>query len=881
VRRRVRLESDTFSVIDKIAWRDMVDTSNADRTWRMVRRYACLGGVLLAVFLTQRCGWGQGDSYLSLGPSGFALRPDESVEDLDYERDFTVEAIIIIDPNQQGGHTPYILAKADEWALFADTEPGYALGLKQGHIPSYGQVVVAKVGDGTHHVVVEAQEREGYAYAVMTWDAGEKILSLFVNGASEGQGSDTQIDPTGIKTAFPLGLGQSQGYSPLGRDIHMARLWNRRLSAEEITGLWNHFASSGRHALPVSFDRAMLHSEWLMHETSNASGRMGATHVRDSVGENHLQLFEGATVERAHGPLIIEQPGDNAPAVDKSVYLTVVGGEESVPGECALPLHYRFQVDEAPEFNTPAMRQSDWIVHYGRWCPTLKPNTVYYWRAKVRDSSDPPKESGYITVGMFETQGASTWYVRPRNGAVVYGREDGTSYDDAFNGLVNWDDDVGMRPGIVWGPGGVEAGDTLYICDAHELLEHSIYSEHRRIFIGGSGYSDEYPILIRGDHPDYPGWIKGTDGGYELMLDRKKYIVFQGLIFEGFSLLTEPLTKEGHDVCATTDPRSTHITFADCHMRYGADHFVELYTGNDYWTFRNNTLMYGGMGIHTLARGGTGARFLTVEGNTIKHIGLPPFEHPDAHAVGGQSGEGHLVRGNYIEDVGDAIAFWTSDKPMRDVTICYNFIKNATSRTVAMGDGIAISGSNNDSFDMRTGFRVYGNIVMNAERAGITSNNKDLVEIYHNVVYRCGIGLRFNLSDAPLTAAVHNNIIYEPVGDFVYARADTTKPWPDVSWDNNIYYPNANYKQGFHLSILGSFAFSEYKGLLGWDAHSLVNDPLFVSGTLAEPWDFRVQGASPAVDAGMDVGISEDFSDAPVPRGPAPDIGAYEYYPNR
>ncbi len=857
----------------------MRSIGSQDHDRRRARRH--LVDLLAVVLLTPLSGWGHGDSYLSLGASGFALRADASVDDLDYERDFSVEAIIAIDPNQRGGHTPYIVAKADEWALFADTEPGFGLGLKQGHVPTYGQVIVAKIGDGMHHVVVEARQREGYAYAVMTWDVRDKILRLYVNGVDEGQAGNAQIRSRGIKTTFPLGLGHSQGYSPLARDIHLARLWNRRLSAEEVVLLWEYFSASGRHVLPVSFDRSALHSEWLMYETSDASGRPGTTHVKDSLGENHLRLSGGAAVERGLGPLRIDRPTDNAFAVDKSVYLTAVGGQDSLPGPCTLPLHYRFQVDESPAFNSPDLRSSKWIVHYGRWRPVLRPNRTYYWRAKVRDSSDPPKESAFTGTYTFRTEGASIWYVRPRSEKMVYGHEDGTSYDHAFNGLVNWDDDSGACPGIVWGPGGVEAGDTLYVCDVHELGQHSIYAEHRYFRIGESGHSAEHSIRIRGDHPDHPGLVKAGDDGYAVVVDRKKHVVFQGLTFEGFTLLTEPLDREGQDVCVTADPRSTYITFMDCHMTYGGDHFVELYTGHDHWTFLGNTIMYGGMGIHTLARGGTGAQFLTVEGNTIQHIGTPPFEHPDAHAVGGQSGAGHVVRGNYIEDVGDAIAFWTSTKPMRDVTICHNFIRNARSRSVAMGDGIVISGSNNDSFGMRTGFRVYGNIIVDAERAGISSNNKDVVGIYHNVICRCGVGLRFNLMDAPLTAVVHNNIIYDPVQDFVHVRADSDQPWPDVSWDHNLYYPHAAVRPAFRISILGSFTFSAYRRLLGWDAHALARHPLFVADHPVELEDFRLQATSPAVDAGLDVGIDMDIADAPVPYGPAPDIGAYEYYPEQ
>ena len=73
----------------------------------------------------------------------------------------------------------------------------------------------------------------------------------------------------------------------------------------------------------------------------------------------------------------------------------------------------------------------------------------------------------------------STWHVRPSGGS--YGDEDGTSYENAWDGLSN----------ITWGTGGVVAGDTLYIYGVHyEVLQigasGSAGSKIRIVFVDGA-----------------------------------------------------------------------------------------------------------------------------------------------------------------------------------------------------------------------------------------------------------------------------------------------------------------------------------------------------------------------------------------------------------
>jgi hypothetical protein len=820
----------------------------------------------------------QGDSYLKLSAGGDAVLPDSSVADLNYAKDFSVEAVVKIEPSSPGGRWAFILAKAGQFASYLATSPGFSLGTEQGHLQTFGQIIVGKVGDGKHQVTVSATEREGYVHAVLTWDVAARQMILYVNGLVEGQASDPNIDPGHIKNGENLGLGHTGGYGDLKRDIQLARLWNRKLSAADVGRLWDSFNLTKRHDVPEGVSRTALLSEWLMYETCDGKGQPGTTYVKDTAGVNHLRLERQAAVVAATGSLAVVAPADRATGVHKSVQLTLQGGKGSLPSPIAPPLQYYFEIDETPQFNTTSLKQSGWIAHYGFWSPMLKPSTVYYWRARVRDSSTPARTSDFVPVCTFTTEGAATWFVRPRGKNRVYGKQDGTSYADAFNGLAVWNNDTGSIPGVIWGPGGVEAGDTLYICGRHQLdANESGFADRGYIYIGASGYSTDFPITLRGDYTQDPGTVVGYKDGYSLKIDRKKYVTMKNITFQGFDFLTETLTPDGDNQVMTDTPRSTYITFDGCTMT-NAQCLVTLQTGHDYWTFRKNTLTDGGMGIRTIGKG-SGPRYLRIEQNTIKRMGLPPFDDPDAHAIGLTAGEGYLIQNNYIEDTGTAIEFWTAANPMRNMVVRDNFIKNIKRKRVTAGHGIAISGQNMDSFGSRTGFKVYGNIVLNAEGAGISSNNKDLVEVYNNVVYSCGTGLRFAVMDAPLAAVVLNNIVMAPREYFIVVSADPSVSWPNVSWNNNLYWPVPSPTAAFGMARIARASFAQYRQTLGWDQDAVTADPRFVSRSPQEPADFHLLSTSPAIDAGRNVGIDRDDTGNPVPcvQGGVPDIGAYEY----
>lgn len=168
------------------------------------------------------------------------------------------------------------------------------------------------------------------------------------------------------------------------------------------------------------------------------------------------------------------------------------------------------------------------------------------------------------------------------------------------------------------------------------------------------------------------------------------------------------------------------------------------------------------------------------------------------------------------------------------------------------------------------------------------------------------------VSDVVKNTHYQNNLIYSNGGNGVYLRSgnETTDPGQMGYLENNTIYGNTTYgiyirggvfydytnwtvKNNIVLghatnqlfkyndTIVNLTASNNAPGATNaynsyWSAvkgtGNVETDPLLVSSS-----DFRLQASSPAINAGADVGITSDYLGTAVPRGAAPDIGAYEY----
>jgi parallel beta-helix repeat protein len=173
-----------------------------------------------------------------------------------------------------------------------------------------------------------------------------------------------------------------------------------------------------------------------------------------------------------------------------------------------------------------------------------------------------------------------------------------------------------------------------------------------------------------------------------------------------------------------------------------------------------------------------------------------------------------------------------------------------------------------------SGNRAYYNVVF-AEYVGIDVFNFGNVDLADNVVADATsqgiVVMASNLERRPVTGTrVVNNVVFRSAEQhFVHVDAESS------TLDHNLYFPDgASLFRFARESVDVTTDFAGFRARTGGEAHSLVADPLFLG---AETNDYHLEEESPAVDAGMDVGLATDMDGSAVPWGEAVDIGAFEW----
>lgn len=466
---------------------------------------------------------------------------------------------------------------------------------------------------------------------------------------------------------------------------------------------------------------------------------------------------------------------------------------------------------------------------------------------------------GSLAVAQTSSSG-QTWYVRPPGQS--YGTGNGTSYANAWTSLEK----------VSFGPSGVNAGDTLYVCGTHTASGTKIIS-----IPSGTATAR---ITIR---MDCPGGDNGKVSRYIFDLGRSSYLTFYQCYLDNVPIIMDKPGDPG------SGSLSHDVTIDSCVLKNYEEGIIDLYAGQDNWVIRNSDLSQAATGIYTHTPGH--ANNLTVENNSIHDLCLKQSQlnDSDCHAIGIQNGSGHIIQNNKIWNTGEAISLWSGNYDMKNILIRNNFIKDVKAVCKTDGHGIAISGDPSTTvLGRRTGIKVIGNIIINTgigslwkncpspmnvdgnwKGDGIHSNNLDPVVIDNNVIVNTrGFGIRLRPSlggtSYPAQGTIRNNIFYQTQGGLIGVSGSTPG---NLAIDYNLYYPaSGKNDQTFSLSQFTSR-----------DTHSIFADPKFVSANPQGAEDVKLRADSPAIDRGANVGLTTDFSGNAIPNGTIPDIGAYEY----
>lgn len=152
------------------------------------------------------------------------------------------------------------------------------------------------------------------------------------------------------------------------------------------------------------------------------------------------------------------------------------------------------------------------------------------------------------------------------------------------------------------------------------------------------------------------------------------------------------------------------------------------------------------------------------------------------------------------------------------------------------------------------------------------------VEIYNNVFAWDGGGTSFDLSGEIENIIVKNNIFTTLQGSMnrVIRFLTPTRPpnHPTFEFSSNIYYSPDSIVTIYSSFDSDNYSLSDYQTTFGQDSASFFANPEFVDRVGS---DFHLRSLSPAIDKGIDLGLSYDFDKSLVPDNLIPDIGAFEY----
>ena len=329
---------------------------------------------------------------------------------------------------------------------------------------------------------------------------------------------------------------------------------------------------------------------------------------------------------------------------------------------------------------------------------------------------------------------------------------------------------------------------------------------------------------------------------------------------------------------------SSHLTFDGGDWKGGGFYGTQT-PGNaltSYPTFTNLTIHgFGSSGINISADADYWDH-ITISHCTVYDNGWQ-FIHSATTTMEGNSA-GIKVWGGYNYGAAGASDF---------ITIEYNEIYNNYDQWGQLcgsglwvdqwGDGAIVRYNkihNNDNaglvFENMVGGTGYYDLVYSNLNGILVYRDITTTTIYNNVCYgneRSGIGVGF----APSGTTVTNNLIKNNISTGNAHNLSATYGGENVGGGSgNVYTYNCFGPEAANFIEWGQgvykATYDAWETAYGGSTYSAEADPKFITNGS----DFHLQAGSPCIDKAVNVGLTSDYEGSLVPKGSAPDIGAYE-----
>jgi hypothetical protein len=401
-------------------------------------------------------------------------------------------------------------------------------------------------------------------------------------------------------------------------------------------------------------------------------------------------------------------------------------------------------------------------------------------------------------------------------------------------------------------------------------------------------------------------------------LNGKSYITLNGLTITGGN---GPAFWSG-SVDGTTAPYPNYIHITNCNITQSFGEGVRLIgSSNDIFDSNTFSYLYGGGIELDNYRGGTSTH-VQFSNNTMHDIYGPGFN---------TYGDGSIVAPFSNFSIYNNISYNNSSglytEFMNNSNIYNNMLYNNTNdiyTNEVYGIGIAscnnsnfynnvihdngnkgidLYGDTTTSYGPSNGNKFYNNLIYNQdcyECSGITiggtngglNNNIISYNILFNNYDNIAAG---GIGGPPYdnNIEVFNNTIY---GALEYGLNIQSYNNPGIVLNNNVFANNAT-MEVFALYVTANFTASDniyyhpaggtivnYDGvdhtaatILSFDPQAIISNPLFTngSGSYSLATDFELHAGSPAIGAGVNVGLTTDYAGNAVKNPPS--IGAYEF----